>query len=54
MTKKEKIGLAILIGLLVLLCLVYIWTFEKIGGEPKDPSESIFVKQRIINLEKSK
>ncbi len=54
MTKRDKIGLAILIGLLVLLCVVYIWTFQKVGGRPKDPSESIFVRQRIINLQKSK
>jgi hypothetical protein len=54
MTRREKIGVGVLIGLMSLLLGALTWT---LWGKHKGwhaPAESVFVKQRLINLDKSK
>jgi len=51
-TTNEKIGLGVLVSLFVVFCAVLVWTFQPVGGEAKDVEESIFVQQRVINLQK--
>ena len=54
MTRRDKIGLGIVIALLLVLLGVLVWT--RWGGRKTAHgfSESFAVKQRIINLQKSK
>ncbi len=52
MTTNEKIGLGVLVSLFVVFCAVLVWTFQPAGGEAKDVEDSIFVQQRVINLQK--
>jgi hypothetical protein len=54
MSSRDKIGVAILIGLFVLLGGVMIWVMK--DDRPTrtfDPADSPIVQQRIKNLEKS-
>ena len=52
MTQREKIGLGVLVALFVLLASLLVWVLRGTGRPGHDPSESVFVKQRIINLNK--
>lgn len=54
MTTRDKIGAAILVALFVLLMGILIATFRRPYGPAHKPEESIFIKQRIINLQKGK
>ena len=54
MTTRDKLGLAILIGVFVLLGLALAWTYDGFSGPGHSPSESPIVKQRLINLQKGK
>ena len=54
LSKRDKIGLFVLFVLIVLLCFAFIAVFRKPPGNARGPADSIFVKQRIINLQKSK
>lgn len=51
MTTREKIGLGVLIGLFVAGCIVLVMTFKSWGGHHA-PEDSIFIRQRMINLRK--
>ena len=51
MTKRDKIGLGILIGLFFVLCVILALTTKPWGGS-HEPEDSIFVRQRMINLQK--
>jgi len=53
MTKRDRIGVAILIALFVLLILTIVF-ISKPAGPAIRPEESVFVQQRIKNLEKSR
>ena len=52
MTRKDKIGVVILIGLFIIFGIALALT-TKPFGESHDPQDSFFVQQRIRNLEKS-
>lgn len=54
MTTREKVGLVVLTTLLAVLCIVLITVFRKPPGPTHSPAESIFIQQRLINLEKSR
>jgi hypothetical protein len=54
MTKRDKIGLAVLITLFVVFCVTLAVVLRDPAGDVRDPSESVFVRQRIINIEKSR
>ena len=53
MTKRDRIGIAVLIVLFVLL-IVTIILVSKPAGPAIRPEESVFVQQRIKNLEKNR
>ena len=52
MKRREKIGLAVIIGLFAILILVVAWGFRPDSKTTHSPEDSIFVRQRIINLQK--
>lgn len=52
MNRRDKIGLAVLVLLLACFVAVLVWTFRGPARPAHDYSESIFVKQRLINLKK--
>jgi len=54
MTRAEKVGAVVLVALFVILCLTLVIIFSKPLGSPRRPEDSVFVKQRIINLQKSR
>ncbi len=53
MTSRDKIGVLLLVLLFTALCLVLVWTVKP-HGPAHAPKDSIFVQQRIKNLEKSR
>lgn len=53
MSRKDMIGVAIVVGLAVLFCLLLMWTIRPMG-RPHRPEESPLVQQRLINLQKGK
>jgi len=52
MTQRDKIGLGVLVVLFVLFAASLVWVLRATRGPAHDPSESVFVKQRVINLNK--
>lgn len=52
MTTQDKVGLMFLIALMVVLALTLIWSFRTLGP-PEAAKDSYFVRQRLINLQKS-
>ena len=52
MTKKDKIGVVVLIGLFIILGIVLVWTFEPVGSARRGFDDNVIVKQRTINLNK--
>ena len=52
MTQRDKIGLGVLAALFILLAAILVWVLRGTRRPGQDPSESVFVKQRIINLNK--
>jgi len=54
MTRRDKIGLGVLIALLGVLLGVLAWSLWNTGKPTHDLSHSVVVKQRLINLQKSK
>jgi hypothetical protein len=52
MTRRDKVGLLILIVLFIVLGSILFWTVTPFGPGYR-PQDSIFVQQRIINLQKS-
>jgi hypothetical protein len=54
MTRRDKIGVGVLISLLSLLLGVLTWTLWEKHKGAHTPAESVFVKQRLINLHKSR
>jgi hypothetical protein len=53
MTKRDRIGVVVLIALFVILIVTMI-LISKPAGPAIRPEESVFVQQRIKNLEKSR
>lgn len=53
MTKRDQIGVIVLIVLFVVLIVTFIVT-SKPAGPAIRPEESVFVQQRIKNLEKNR
>ena len=53
MTQREKIGLGVLIALFLFFFVVLLHTVNRFGP-PRPVEESVIIKQRIINIEKSK
>ena len=54
MTRRDKIGLGVLIAVLGALMGSLVWSLWNAGKPAHDPSQSIVVKQRLINLQKGK
>jgi len=52
-SRRDIMGAIVLAALLLFLAGVLIWTFARPSGSIHDPKDSIFVRQRIINLQKS-
>jgi len=52
MNRRDKIGLVVLVLLLACFVAVLVWMFRGPRRPTHDYSESIFVKQRIVNLNK--
>jgi hypothetical protein len=52
MTRREKIGLVVIIGLFAVLILVVAWGFSPGSQTTHAPEDSIFIRQRVINLQK--
>lgn len=51
MTRRDKIGLGILVGLFVVFAALLAYTV-KTFGPPRDVKDSVIIKQRVINLRK--
>ena len=54
MTRRDKIGLGVLIAVLGALMGSLAWSLWNTGKPTHDLSHSVVVKQRLINLQKSK
>lgn len=54
MTTRDKIGVGVIIFLFIILVLILAWTVRPMSGTVRAPEDSIFVQQRMINLQKSK
>lgn len=54
MTSRDKWGVVILILLFVVLGITLYFTTTRPAGPARSPEESVFVRQRMINLQKSK
>lgn len=52
LSKRDKIGLGVIIGLMVLLLTAFALTLRPPQGNAKGPEDSVFVKQRMKNLQK--
>lgn len=52
MTKRDKIGVAVLIALFIFFIVALVMTLKPLGPSIS-PEQSVFVQQRIKNLEKS-
>lgn len=52
LTRRDKLGLAILVGLLVALMGLIVYARWGTRKPSRDYSESVIVKQRVINLNK--
>jgi hypothetical protein len=53
MSTKDKIGIAVLVALFALLAVLLYWTIQPPSGPVRRPEESVIIRQRIINIEKS-
>lgn len=53
MKRRDKIGVAILIGLFCVMGIVLALTVKTTGSQKRGFSDSAIVKQRIINIQKS-
>gem|GEM_PF-1450760 len=53
-SKTERKAIFVIIALFVLLLIALFFTFKRPEGPGHSPAESPIVKQRIINLQKSK
>jgi hypothetical protein len=54
MTRRDKIGIGVIIGLFALLGFLLVLTFKAPEGNARGPQDSIWVKQRVLNLKKSR
>lgn len=52
MVRRDKVGLGVLVLLFVFFIGVLVWTLKGTSKPSHDFSESIFTKQRIVNLKK--
>jgi hypothetical protein len=50
MSRRDKLGLGILLTLFVIFCVLLAITIEPFG-EPRDPEDSVFVQTRIKHLQ---
>lgn len=49
MTKRERIGVVVLVSLFVVFTIILVFTVRTLGN-PRPVEESFFVQQRIRNL----
>lgn len=54
LTKRDKIGLVVLVAMFVFLFIAMWWTFRRPYGPTRDMSESVLVKQRMAIIENRK
>ena len=54
MTTRDKWGAGILIFLFIALGIVLYYSIPRAGRPIGSPEESFFIRQRIINIEKSR
>ena len=54
MSRRDKIGLALLVVTFVLFVIALAWTVRPYSDTVRSPEESIFVQQRMKNIEKSR
>ena len=54
MTTRDKIGVVVIVVLFVVLILILTWTVRPHSDTVHAPEDSIFIQQRMINLQKSK
>ncbi len=54
MTTSDKIGVAVLVALFLALMGTLAWTLKGTGGGSHNIEDSPIIKQRIINVQKSK
>jgi len=54
MSKRDKMGAWLLVGLFVLLGVALYISLPKHEGEARSPEDSVVVQQRMKNLEKSR
>ena len=54
MTTRDKIGVVVIVVLFVVLILILTWTIRPHSDTVHAPEDSIFIQQRMINLQKSK
>ena len=52
MTTRDKIGVCVIIGLMALLCVVLVWTFQPVGSGNRGYDDNVIVRQRVINVQK--
>lgn len=52
MSQREMIGLGVIIALMLALMAALAFTYNTPTGGAKSPEESVFVQQRIRNLQK--
>jgi hypothetical protein len=52
MSQRDKIGLGVIIALMLALMAALALTLDPPTGNAKSPEESVFVQQRIKNLQK--
>ena len=53
MSTGDKIGIAVLVALFALLAVLLYWTTQPPAGTVRKPEDSVIIRQRIINIEKS-
>jgi len=54
MTKRDKVGLGILVVLFAFFALVLIWTLRETYQPSRDMSQGFFVQQRIRILDRNR
>lgn len=52
MTTRDKIGIGMIIALFAVLILGILWTVRPYSDKIHAPEDSIFIQQRMRNLEK--
>lgn len=54
LSRRDRVGVFVLILLFVVFVLIMIWRAHPPFGSAKSPEDSVFVQQRLKNLQKGK